>query len=92
MRINCPYCGERPSEEYTYLGDARPKRPETSDPSTMDRWFDYVYLRDNPKGRMLEYWHHSGGCRSWLVAERNTETHEVLSTVSARDFAKGQRA
>ena len=91
MRIDCPYCGERPSEEYTYLGDARPKRPETSDPSTMDRWFDYVYLRDNPKGRMLEYWHHSGGCRSWLVAERNTETHEVLSTVSARDFAKGQR-
>jgi methylglutamate dehydrogenase subunit B len=91
MRINCPYCGERPSEEYTYLGDARPKRPETSDPSTMDRWFDYVYLRDNPKGRMLEYWHHSGGCRSWLVAERNTETHEVLSTVSARDFAKGQK-
>jgi methylglutamate dehydrogenase subunit B len=91
MRIRCPYCGERPSEEYTYLGDARPNRPQTSDPSALDGWFDYVYLRENPKGRMLEYWHHSGGCRSWLVAERNTETHEVLSTVSARDFAKGQK-
>jgi heterotetrameric sarcosine oxidase delta subunit len=91
MRIRCPYCGLRPSEEYTYLGDAGPERPQTSDPSAMDAWFDYVYLRENPKGRMIEYWHHSGGCRSWLIAERNTETHEILSTVAARDFAKEQR-
>ncbi|MGH6875443.1 MAG: sarcosine oxidase subunit delta [Aestuariivirgaceae bacterium] len=91
MRIKCPQCGERPSEEYTYLGDARPKRPETNDPSSMDEWFDYVYLRENPKGRLLEYWHHSGGCRSWLVAERDTETHEIFSVVTARDYAKGQR-
>jgi sarcosine oxidase subunit delta len=91
MRIRCPHCGERPSEEFTYLGDARPKRPEASGPAAMDEWFDYVYLRENPKGRMLEYWHHSGGCRSWLVAERNTETHEILSTMMARDYAKGQR-
>jgi heterotetrameric sarcosine oxidase delta subunit len=91
MRIRCPHCGDRPSEEYTYLGDARPKRPETNDPSSMGEWFDYVYLRENPKGRMLEYWHHSGGCRSWLVAERNTETHEIFSVVTARGYAKGQR-
>ena len=91
MRIRCPHCGERPSEEFTYLGDASPKRPESNDPASMEQWFDYVYLRENPKGRMIEYWHHSGGCRSWLVAERHTETHEVFSTVPARDFAKGQR-
>jgi heterotetrameric sarcosine oxidase delta subunit len=91
MRIKCPHCGQRPSEEFSYLGDARPKRPETNDPASMDEWFDYVYLRENPKGKMLEYWHHSGGCRSWLVAERNTETHEIISAVTARDFAKGQR-
>jgi sarcosine oxidase subunit delta len=90
MRIRCPHCGERPSEEFTYLGDARPKRPEGSDPSAMDEWFDYVYVRENPKGRMLEYWHHSGGCRSWLVAERSTETHEIFSTMTARDHAKRQ--
>jgi heterotetrameric sarcosine oxidase delta subunit len=90
MRIRCPHCGERPSEEFTYLGDATPKRPESSDPASMDQWFDYVYLRDNRKGSMFEYWHHSGGCRSWLVAERNTETHEFHSTVTAREFAKRQ--
>jgi sarcosine oxidase subunit delta len=75
-------------EEFTYLGDASPRRPESNDPSSMEQWFDYVYLRDNSKGEMLEYWHHSGGCRSWLVAERNTETHEFISTVTAREFAR----
>ena len=87
MRIKCPHCGERPSEEFSYLGDAGPKRPSSNDPASMDDWFDYVYLRENPKGVMQEYWHHSGGCRGWLVAERNTETHEFMSTVSAREFA-----
>ena len=51
MLINCPYCGPRPSEEFTQLGDASVKRPTSNDPQTMDQWFDYVYLRDNPKGR-----------------------------------------
>lgn len=92
MRIRCPHCGERPSEEFTYLGDATPKRPETNDASSMDEWFDYVYLRENPRGKILEYWHHSGGCRSWLVAERNTDTHEFHSTLTAREFAMRRRA
>ena len=91
MRITCPHCGERPLEEFTYLGDAGPKRPTSNDPATMDEWFDYVYLRDNPKGDLLEYWHHSGGCRSWLVARRNTDTHAFAATVSAREFAKGRK-
>jgi heterotetrameric sarcosine oxidase delta subunit len=91
MRIRCPHCGERPLEEFTYLGDAAPQRPESHDAAMMDRWFDYVYLRDNPKGVIREYWHHSGGCRSWLVAERHTETHQFLTTMTAREFALRQR-
>jgi heterotetrameric sarcosine oxidase delta subunit len=92
MLIKCPHCGSRPSEEFTYLGDASVKRPDSSDPSTMDQWFDYVYLRDNPKGRMHEYWHHSGGCRSWLVVDRNTLTHEIFGAMTAREWAKRQGA
>jgi len=87
MLIKCPHCGTRPVEEYTFLGDARPKRPVSNDPSTMDRWFDYVYLRDNSKGRFDEYVHHSGGCRAWLVVTRDTQTHEVFATVTAREWA-----
>ena len=78
-------------EEFTFLGDATPVRPSSNDPASMDQWFDYVYLRDNPKGRFDEYTHHSGGCRAWLVVSRNTETHEVYGTVTARAWAKAQQ-
>lgn len=93
MLIRCPHCGVRPSEEFTPLGDASVVRPASNDPSTMDQWFDYVFIRENPKGPMHEYWHHSGGCRGWLVAQRNTVTHEFIGeTVSARDWIKSRSA
>ena len=71
MPIDCPYCGNRPIEEFSMLGDATKQRPTWGDPAEMDdrlaaQWHDYVYLRDNPKGWIEEYWHHAGGCRSWL--------------------------
>jgi methylglutamate dehydrogenase subunit B len=87
MLITCPHCGTRPVEEFTFLGDAKPQRPSSNDPATMDRWFDYVYLRDNPKGVIDEYAHHSSGCRTWLVVTRNTETHEISDVVLASDYA-----
>ena len=92
MLIKCPHCGTRPVEEFTFLGDATPVRPASTDPSTMDQWFDYVYLRDNPRGAFDEYAHHSGGCRAWLVVSRNTDTHHVYGTVTARDYAKKRGA
>jgi len=90
MLIPCPHCGIRPVEEFTFLGDAKPQRPQSNDPATMDQWFDYVYLRDNPRGLFDEYVHHSGGCRSWMVVTRNTETHEIKACVPARDYKKKQ--
>ena len=45
MRLTCPYCGPRDSREFTYKGDATRIRPADD-----DKMFDYVYLRDNPKG------------------------------------------
>ena len=85
MLINCPHCGIRPVEEFTFNGDASIQRPISDD---MEQWFDYTYLRINPKGRFDEYAHHSGGCRSWLVVTRDTQSHEVFNTVTARDYAK----
>lgn len=87
MRINCPYCGPRPNEEFTALGDANKIRPDAETATDQD-WQEYVYVRDNPKGRLQEYWHHAGGCRNWLVVDRNTVTHEVYSVVAARDYKK----
>ena len=88
MLIPCPHCGSRPVEEFTFLGDAAPRRPETlEDPS----WYAYVYERDNPRGAFDEFAHHSGGCRAWLVVSRNTKTHEVFGAVIARNYARKKK-
>ena len=88
MLIPCPHCGTRPVEEFTFLGDANVARPTSTDPSSMEQWYDYVYLRSNPKGRFDEYVHHAGGCRAWLVISRDTATYEVFGCVTARDYGK----
>ena len=85
MRIPCPCCGERPIDEFSYLGDATVVRPDGDDPAT---WHDYVYLRDNPRGPQHEYWHHAGGCRAWLVVHRDTLTHEVFGATLASDWRR----
>ncbi|MFB6452926.1 sarcosine oxidase subunit delta [Bradyrhizobium tunisiense] len=79
--IPCPHCGQRPKEEFTVKGAAL-ARPVAD--ASREAWFDYVYLRDNPRGRYDEYWHHTSGCRRWLVVTRDTATHEIEG---ARDTA-----
>jgi heterotetrameric sarcosine oxidase delta subunit len=87
--IRCPHCGARPKEEFTIRGAAL-QRPA---PDAGERaWFAYVYERDNPRGRFAEHWHHTGGCRRWLVVDRDTLTHEVFGVRDvAEDIASGGR-
>ena len=59
MRLHCPFCGERDSSEYAYLGDAARLRAR-ADESTRES-FEAVYLRDNPMGRHEELWYHAFG-------------------------------
>jgi heterotetrameric sarcosine oxidase delta subunit len=87
MRIPCPCCGERGLDEFSYLGDAAPRRPTDGGAAPTAAWTDYVYLRDNPAGLHRELWQHSGGCRSWLVVTRDTRTHRIEGAAMARDGA-----
>ena len=86
IRIPCPTCGVRDYSEFAYGGDATVVRP---DPANTDEgaWTDYVYLRDNPRGRHREYWQHVHGCRQWLIVDRDTVTHEIFRVSPARDSA-----
>ena len=77
MRIDCPYCGRRGADEFSYLGDASPVRPDDGGAEATASWVDYVYLRDNPAGPITEFWYHEAGCQSWLRVERDTRTHAV---------------
>ncbi len=76
MRLPCPHCGPRFSEEFTYRGDAGVARP--ADDAPLDAWIEAVHLRDNPAGPHRELWYHGAGCRAWIVITRDTRTHEIL--------------
>lgn len=77
LRIDCPWCGPRDMVEFTYVGDGTLRRPEIG---AEDGHFDYVYLRDNPKGPHVEIWRHGVGCRRHVAVTRDTATHEMLAT------------
>jgi methylglutamate dehydrogenase subunit B len=85
MRINCPYCGEREAHEFSYRGDATITRPDAASPEAPNAFAAYVYLRDNPAGLLREHWYHGAGCHSWLVVERDTRSHEIVSASLARE-------
>ncbi len=80
MRIPCPYCGERDSQEFVYRGDASPKRPDGT-----EGFFEYVYLRDNPAGEISEHWYHAQGCRNWMVVKRDTRNHAIHGAALAAE-------
>jgi len=82
MRIPCPHCGERGSDEFLCLGSVVLPRPEPDAPA--EAWHDYVHLRDNPRGANAEFWQHVQGCRAWLIVRRDTLTHAVFSVEPAR--------
>jgi heterotetrameric sarcosine oxidase delta subunit len=82
MRIRCPFCGERDSGEFSYLG-AAVSRPSAE--ASQPEFFEAVYLRDNPCGRHRDLWYHAVGCRSWLVVTRDTRTHEILAVEFANE-------
>jgi methylglutamate dehydrogenase subunit B len=87
MRINCPFCGTRDLREFTYLGDATVSRPDASATGALERFIDYVYMRDNPAGRHREFWYHGAGCQAWLVVTRDTRTHEIFGAEAASKAA-----
>jgi heterotetrameric sarcosine oxidase delta subunit len=80
LQIKCPWCGSRAEKEFSYGGDAKVSRPGDPQNTSDQEWLDYVYFRDNPRGKHLEYWQHSTGCRRWFKAVRDTYTNEFIAT------------
>lgn len=78
--IECPWCGPRQEVEFSYGGQAGVAYP--SDPAALsdEEWAQYVFFRDNPKGRLNERWNHSVGCRRWFNAVRDTATYKFEVT------------
>ena len=81
LLIPCPHCGARAEVEFAYGGDATKRRPPDGAPD--EAWYDYVYLRGNPRGPHEEWWLHHAGCGRWIRVIRDTGTHEVLGAAPA---------
>ena len=80
LEIKCSYCGKRSQNEFSYGGDASVKRPELGKEISNKDWDDFVYLRNNLRGKHSELWHHVAGCRQWFKVSRSTITHEIYKT------------
>ncbi|MGB1921409.1 MAG: sarcosine oxidase subunit delta, partial [Candidatus Puniceispirillaceae bacterium] len=52
--INCPYCGPREESEFACGGEAHIARPLAENSISDAEFADYLFLRDNPKGRPEE--------------------------------------
>lgn len=92
LLLNCPWCGPRDETEFSYGGEAhivRPKRPEDlSD----DQWAVYLFMRQNPRGRHLEQWVHTYGCRRWFNVERDTVSYAIRSVYKVGERIPGDGA
>ncbi|MEM7208717.1 MAG: sarcosine oxidase subunit delta [Pseudomonadota bacterium] len=82
LRITCPFCGERDHSEFSYGSDATIEYPALD--ASIDEWHDAVFLRDNIRGMQAETWHCTG-CRTWIIVERDTMTHEIASVRAAHE-------
>lgn len=73
----CPVNGPRPLLEFMYGGEFRPM----PDPQSVsdETWAEYVFHRNGAPGIKQEWWCHSPS-NTWFIAERNTQTDEVLRT------------
>ena len=92
LRIDCPFCGKRDHDEFTYEGDASVTYPAI-DNRDEEAWYRAVFLRKNPRGAHLEYWYHGLGCRMWLAVERDTLTHEIGAVTPAhKGYASAVKA
>ncbi|MCB1521630.1 MAG: sarcosine oxidase subunit delta [Hyphomicrobiaceae bacterium] len=88
MRIACPCCGERSLDEFVFLGDASVMRPTADCADREEAFHAYAYLRRNVAGPCDELWFHAAGCHAWLVATRDTRTHEISAVRLAHEVAR----
>jgi sarcosine oxidase, subunit delta len=78
LLIPCPWCGERDEIEFSYGGQAGVSYPSEPAALTDHEWGEWLFVRDNPKGRFAERWVHTHGCRRWFDLGRDTGTHEIV--------------
>jgi heterotetrameric sarcosine oxidase delta subunit len=89
LTIPCPWCGPRDEIEFQCGGEAHTARPADPDGLSDREWADFLFMRDNPKGRYAERWVHTAGCRRWFNVVRDTSSHRILTAYRPGEPAPG---
>lgn len=83
MQIRCIHCGLRDESEFVCGGTSHLVRPGVDSSDSV--WGEYLFFRENPKGRHLERWRHAYGCGQWFNLERDTVTHQISAVYAITD-------
>jgi sarcosine oxidase subunit delta len=67
--LACPNCGKRQVSEFAF-GNEYSQRP--SQEEGFEAWTDYVFMKNNIRGKQVEWWYHRDGCKRWFLALRDT--------------------
>tara|TARA_B100001750_G_C15455341_1_gene571260 strand:+ start:1130 stop:1414 length:285 start_codon:yes stop_codon:yes gene_type:complete len=80
--LNCPLNGPRNITEFAYGGEV--EQMPAPDAGAHD-WATYVFIEKNTLGVVREWWIHLP-TSYWFIAERNTESNEVVATYPADEI------
>ena len=86
--LTCPLNGPRNIQEFVYGGEVA-QMPDSARCSDAE-WADYVFLPENKKGVIREWWCH-GATNYWFIAERDTASDEILRTYPAGELFQSRR-
>lgn len=79
--IPCPLNGLRNASEFVCAGPVKQAPP----PDAGDQaWADYLFLEDNPRGPVLEWWCHLP-TSYWFLLERDTRDDSILGAWAPQD-------
>ena len=85
--MTCPLNGPRNIDEFIYGGAVKSMPDPVS--GTDEDWADYLFMNDNRKGVVREWWFHVPSSY-WFIAERDTGTDEILRTYPPEEVYKGK--
>ena len=85
LLIQCPWCGPRDENEFSYGGEANLLMPSEPESVSDSAWAKYLFFRKNTKGAHLEQWAHSYGCRRWFNVKRNTISYKIIDVYKLND-------
>ena len=80
--LNCPLNGPRNITEFANGGEV--EQMPAPDAGAHD-WAAYVFIEKNTRGVVREWWMHLP-TSYWFIADRNTESNEVIATYPADEI------